>query len=571
MSYQESVKKKWGHLGIWDYLSYDEAGDLWLGGLRVIDACRKYGTPLEIVDTTLIERRSAQFFELVDKLRASSDYTGYCDFLYASKANMASEMTHAAYRSGWNAETSAVQDLEHLMWMQEQGLLPRNPMRASQSDQNHQSSSSPSTAPAKNAESTPRSGFRVVCNGFKMPAEVLGWPAPRPVEIKSKIDLPTKDVSKIRPWAPYADTIREMATAGWEITPVLDAGEVEQFMHPGDPQMNVGLRLKFGKLHDRAGLAMHQSRFGQSVEQVKSSARKIAESDNLNFTTLHTMAGAAETIAVDRFVDSLLLAGDIYFELKAEFPSLQELNMGGGMPPLCEDYEHAAVIEGWMRGLMERAEASGLDAPNLTFEFGSLVVAEAGFHVFRVLQRKQNADAGSAGMSTTSDSETASRDDHTLANTPMPDWAIIDGGLMAAIPDMLLIGKSFRMLAVQGSNRDAAPVLLGDLSCDSDGRYPPEDAEDDSILLPLIDPKAADSSECHVLIQGVGAYQEILSGVRGAHHCGLLEAIELIIERDAAGRVRGRLFPRQTPEEAAHVLGYDDESAAALSETIRSK
>jgi hypothetical protein len=65
----------------------------------------------------------------------------------------------------------------------------------------------------------------------------------------------------------------------------------------------------------------------------------------------------------------------------------------------------------------------------------------------------------------------------------------------------------------------------------------------------------------------VGAYQEILSGVRGAHHCGLLEALELIVERGADGVRQVRLTPRQTWRDAAHVLGYTDETAEALGRT----
>ena len=170
--------------------------------------------------------------------------------------------------------------------------------------------------------------------------------------------------------------------------------------------------------------------------------------------------------------------------------------------------------------------------PELTFEFGSFVVAESGFHVFKVIQRKANhRDA-----------------DHSEPDVP---WAIIDGGLMAAIPDMLLIDRPFRFLAVTGANGPAGPVILGDVTCDSDGRYPPDDFPAGSeVWLPL----AADGEETYVLIQGVGAYQEILSGVRGAHHCGLLEAVELIIERGADGKLRGRLIPRQTPAEAARML-----------------
>lgn len=211
-----------------------------------------------------------------------------------------------------------------------------------------------------------------------------------------------------------------------------------------------------------------------------------------------------------------------------------------------EPYDHAALLRRVLAGLRAIAEEEGVPPPELTFEFGSYVAAESGFHVFKVIQRKANH-----------------RDpDHTEPDVP---WAILDGGLMAAIPDMLLIDHPFRFLAVTGANGPAGPVLLGDITCDSDGRYPPDDFPAGSeVWLPL----AEDGDEAYVLIHGVGAYQEILSGVRGAHHCGLLEAVELIIERGADGKLRGRLEPRQTPTEAARILGYTAEGAQGLGRTV---
>jgi hypothetical protein len=44
--------------------------------------------------------------------------------------------------------------------------------------------------------------------------------------------------------------------------------------------------------------------------------------------------------------------------------------------------------------------------------------------------------------------------------------------------------------------------------------------------------------------------------------------VELIVERGADGQLRGRLDPRQTPGEAARILGYTPEAAAGLRRTL---
>ncbi len=518
-SYRQRAMADWGRLGIWDYLRYDEAGDLWIGQLRVKDALARYGSPLEIVDTSIVEARSRQWMELTRAIAAETGYPGRLDYLYASKANMAAEMTHAAYRSGWSAETSSVQDLEHLQWMRDRDLLPE--------------------------------GLRVVCNGFKLPAERHGFPSQVPPPSESDVELPDLDpslreLSDARHAPIYAETIRRMAAEGWDITPIFDADELDGFLATDLPRMKVGLRMKLGQVSGESELARHVSRFGLDREALVAEAGRIAAAEHLELTTLHAMVGAAETIPVERFVDGLMLGAERWIELRREHPGLRELNLGGGIPPLGEDYDHAGFLRRLMRRIAERCREAGLPAPDLTFELGSLVAAEAGFHVFKVIQRKRNHVSADGG--------------------PGRPWALLDGGLMAAIPDMLLIDKPFRFLAVAGADAPAVAVRFGDPSCDSDGRYPPESfGADAAAWLPDI---PEDRSETHVCIQGVGAYQEILSGVRGAHHCGLLEAIELIVERNAEGRLRGRLMPRQTSTEAARVLGYTEDSASVLARTL---
>jgi arginine decarboxylase-like protein len=134
---------------------------------------------------------------------------------------------------------------------------------------------------------------------------------------------------------------------------------------------------------------------------------------------------------------------------------------------------------------------------------------------------------------------------------------------MAAIPDMLIIDKRFRFLATRGAHLPYREVRLGDPTCDPDGRYPPEAFDNEVVLLPDT------TGPQQVVALGVGAYQEILAGVRGAHHCGLLEAIELIIEPDPKGGTTARIMPRQTWRDAAAVLGYTDAASEMLRSAMR--
>ena len=508
-TYREAVTTTWSDSRMWDYLRYDEAGDLWLGGLRVADAARKYGTPLEIVDTTVVERRCHEWLALAGAAAHAAGYPGRLRFLYASKANMASEVVAAALRSGWDAETSSVQDLHHLLWLKEHGAVPP--------------------------------GLRVVCNGFKLPPERFGLPRPDS-PLASRVDLPDLLPAGGRTPTSYAEEIVALARRGWRISPVLDADELPFFQRPGTPPMNVGLRLKFGRVASTTELGAHVSRFGFDAGELASQARAIAATPHLTWTTLHAMVGAAEEISVRPFVTGLGLAARLWCRLKREFPTLAELNMGGGLPPLADDYDHRGFLATLFAELLAVAAEEGVPPPDFTFELGSLVAAESACHVFKVVQEKRNHTDASGGPAT---------------------WAIVDGGLMAAIPDMLFLGKAFRVLAVTGANDPPRRVRLGDLTCDSDGRYPPKSfGPDASVLLPSA------RAEQYVLIQGVGAYQEILAGVRGAHHCGLLEAIELILERRPDGRVVGRLMPRQSPADASALLGYQDDAAPPLANAL---
>lgn len=94
-------------------------------------------------------------------------------------------------------------------------------------------------------------------------------------------------------------------------------------------------------------------------------------------------------------------------------------------------------------------------------------------------------------------------------------------------------------------------VLGGRRTCDSDDFYPRPG--DPPLVLPLIGPQA--DPPLHVAFFGTGAYQAMLSGEGGAHHCLAPEAPKVIIE-ERDGALTTTVIPEQRWEDVLVDLGY---------------
>ena len=67
-----------------------------------------------------------------------------------------------------------------------------------------------------------------------------------------------------------------------------------------------------------------------------------------------------------------------------------------------------------------------------------------------------------------------------------------------------------------------------------------------------------DGEELYVAIFSIGAYQEIISGIGGVHHCMIPEGNELIIYKDKNDKIcYYKANNKQTPEEMLKILDYD--------------
>ncbi|MCA9995634.1 MAG: hypothetical protein KDE56_07805, partial [Anaerolineales bacterium] len=64
-----------------------------------------------------------------------------------------------------------------------------------------------------------------------------------------------------------------------------------------------------------------------------------------------------------------------------------------------------------------------------------------------------------------------------------------------------------------------------------------------------------ETDDLYIGFFSVGAYQEMLGGVKGSKHCVLPEAYELIVEEEN-GRFSFQILPGQTPKDVLANLGY---------------
>ena len=216
---------------------------------------------------------------------------------------------------------------------------------------------------------------------------------------------------------------------------------------------------------------------------------------------------------------------EILPKLRQKYPTLSIFNFGGGMPvPMTLDFDfdyHAFV-----RLLLTRIQVTcgAMACLHRTSWVNSADIRRPNTaHIFKVILVKDN------------DSE-------------LP-WYIIDGSIMTSFPDAWALHEHFIVLPLNYLDRPFQQVQLGGVTCDSDDVYPPKLSKS-PLYLPV------ETEDLHVGFFSIGAYQEMLGGVKGSKHCVLPEAQEVIIDRAADGSLTFEVVGGQQPADVLQNLGY---------------
>jgi arginine decarboxylase len=221
----------------------------------------------------------------------------------------------------------------------------------------------------------------------------------------------------------------------------------------------------------------------------------------------------------------------IYLELKKICPTLDSLNIGGGMPirnSLGFEYDYEYMIEEIVEQIKSFCVQNEIDEPNIFTEFGSFTVGESGATLYSIIDQKQQNDR-----------ET---------------WYMIDSSFITTLPDTWGINQRFILLAINQWDKPFQNVNLGGLTCDSMDYYNSE-AHTNQVFLPKVDEKA--KQPLYIGFFHTGAYQESLAGYGGTQHCLIPAPKHILVDRDENGEITTRLFAKeQSYKSMLKILGY---------------
>lgn len=337
----------------------------------------------------------------------------------------------------------------------------------------------------------------IICNGFKAPSTA------------------------------YAANLIQLRDAHRNVIPVLDnMNEIAPFLESGY-QFDVGIRQKsYGSNRTLEEMDTANSRFGFDIDTVWKAADYIATAPNLSLKMFHNMVGSQLT-DIDEFMRRLKPGIEIFARLRQRYPSLSIFNFGGGMPvsmTLDFDFDYGAFVRELLRTIQDACQRYNVTVPDVMGEFGRYTTSEHGAHLFKIITVKENASK--------------------------QPWYIIDGSIMSSFPDSWALSEHFIVLPLNHLDKPFQQVQLGGITCDSDDVYPPKPSKS-PLYLPV------ETEDLYIGFFSIGAYQEMLGGVRGSKHCVLPEAYELLIDRENADApYQFEIIHGQTADDVLRNLGY---------------
>jgi len=336
----------------------------------------------------------------------------------------------------------------------------------------------------------------VVCNGFKRPE--------------------------------YINQIIALINDGFQNTiPVIDnINEFDFYKKSITKNYKVGIRIA---TEETPNFDFYTSRLGINPSKIEEFyTNVISKEKNVELKMLHFFinTGIKDHIYYWNELNKCLR---LYINLKKICPTLDTLNIGGGLPfktHLGFDYDYEEFISKIVYTIKDACEEEGIEEPNIFTEFGSYTVAESGMVMYEVLDEKLQNDRES--------------------------WYMINNSFMTTLPDAWGLDQRFIMLPINRWFEDFKNVFLGGLTCDSMDFYNAE-IHDNKLFLPLLDKE----DPLYIAFFYTGAYQESISGFGGIKHCLIPSPKHVIVDKDENGNIVSSLFaPEQTSESMLKILGY---------------
>ena len=315
----------------------------------------------------------------------------------------------------------------------------------------------------------------------------------------------------------YINLIDDLQHKGVKIFPLIEGPNELKFLQHS--KYDVGIRLDMP--------IKASSYWNKPIDRFGFSAKEILEMGSFkNLKILHYHIGS-QIEKLSDVLGPIKYALDVFFKLKEKNPSLDTLDIGGGMPiPYLrkKGYPVDKLMEKILKLIKIESEKRELPHPNLVCEWGRYIVAPARISVFKVIDTKIIQQK----------------------KCQAKKWYVIDGSFMNDLLDTWAIGQKWAISPVNNKrDDDLTEVWLAGSSCDSDDIYA---GSDGSVTLPDYDSNNGDEEPMYLVVYDTGAYQTSLA----AKHCMLSAPTKIIVENGHIVVVR----KRESPEDIGKTFGW---------------
>ncbi len=312
----------------------------------------------------------------------------------------------------------------------------------------------------------------------------------------------------------YLDLIAELKNKKLDIIPIIeDLTEYEELKSYGG---NVGIRLDVD-VRVKSHWNHTVDRFGLSEKEI----RRLGKIKNLK--VLHYHIGSQIELLKEVMVP-LRRAAEVYAALKKASPSLDTIDIGGGMPiPYDRKYKYSvdSVIESIVKFFVEFSAKNGIAPPNIACEWGRYVVAPAQITIYQVLTEKEIMENGDR------------------------KWYVVNGSFMNDLLDTWAIHQKWHVVPVNHMDaKKMAHTWLAGMTCDADDKYT---GQGSYVPLPRLS-DLEDGERLYLAILDSGAYQDAFA----MHHCLISSPAKLLAKNGEIKIIRRR----ETVEDVAKLFGW---------------
>jgi arginine decarboxylase len=312
----------------------------------------------------------------------------------------------------------------------------------------------------------------------------------------------------------YLKLIEELRNNNLSIIPIIE--DFNELTYLEKYRGEVGVRVDLN-VHVHSHWDKKINRFGLLPHEIL----RLGKIRNLKILHYHI---GSQIELLEEIITPVRKAMDLYIRLKKANPTLDTIDIGGGMP-IPYDRKKRYGIEGLVRKIIKflqaTADKKGIPHPNIICEWGRYVVAPAQITIFKVISQK-NISKGNARK-----------------------WYIIDGSFMNDLLDTWALHQKWHIVPVNNLDcKKLTRTWLAGSSCDSDDKYI---AHGSYIPLPNLEGLKQGENQ-YITILDTGAYQDPLA----SHHCLLSSPAKIIAQNGETQIIRRR----ETSDDVGKLFGW---------------